>query len=81
MEIHIAIWTTEPLAGAARTESAGPLPFEGWLELLHVLSTLIGPGRSSAGEKLGASPDRLPKEGGRYERTNYGAIDDGPIPE
>ncbi len=81
MEIHIAIWTTEPFAGAARTESDGPVRFEGWLELLHVLSTLVGPGRSSAVEKLRASPDRLPKEGGRNERTNHGDIDDGPSPE
>ena len=79
MEIHIAIWTTEPLAGAARTETEGPLQFEGWLELLQVLSTLIGSGRSSSGEKLTALPDRLPKEGGSDERTNDGDTDGGAI--
>ena len=42
MEIRISIQTTEPLAGSATTGDRGPLRFEGWLELLGVLSTLIG---------------------------------------
>ena len=66
MEIRISIQTTEPLAGAARTETEGPVRFEGWLELLHVLSTLIGSERSS-------------KEGGSDERTNDGDTDGGAI--
>ena len=49
MEICIAIQTTEPLTGTARTESEGPLPFETWPELLHVLSTLIRCEVASAG--------------------------------
>ena len=79
MEIRISIQATEPLAGAARTETQGPLRFAGWLELLHVLATLIGPGRSATGEELEGSPDRLPKEGGSDERTNNGDIDGGAI--
>ena len=79
MEIRISIQTTEPLAGAAKTETAGPLPFEGWLELLQVLATLTGPGGSSAGERLGAAQDRLPQEGGGDECTSDDGIDDGPI--
>lgn len=42
MEIHISIRTTQPLSGIAETESQGPVRFEGWLELLHALSTLVG---------------------------------------
>jgi hypothetical protein len=41
MEIHIVIQTTEPLAGTATAGDRGPRPFEGWLELLRVLSWLI----------------------------------------
>jgi hypothetical protein len=41
MEIHISVQTTEPLTGSATTEGEGPLYFEGWLELLRVLSTLM----------------------------------------
>ena len=42
MEIHISIQTTKPLAGTAVAGSRGPLRFEGWLELLRVLSALLG---------------------------------------
>lgn len=40
-QIHISIRTAQPLTGDARTEIAGPLHFEGWIELLHALATLI----------------------------------------
>jgi hypothetical protein len=42
MEIRITIRTREPLTGTAAAEDAGPVPFEGWLELLHALSRLVG---------------------------------------
>ena len=42
MEIRISIHTTKPLTGSATTAHRAPLRFEGWLELLGVLSTLIG---------------------------------------
>jgi hypothetical protein len=41
MEIRIVIQTTEPLSGAAMAGGRMPLRFEGWLELLRVLSSLI----------------------------------------
>lgn len=41
LQIHISIQAVQPLMGDARTEIAGPLRFEGWIELLHVLATLI----------------------------------------
>ena len=79
MEICIAIQTTEPLTGTARTESEGPLPFEGWLELLHVLSTLIQTEVDSAGGKPAPAQDALTEEGGHNGRANDGAVDDRPI--
>ena len=78
MEIRIAIQTTEPLTGAARTETGGPLPFEGWLELLHVLSTLIGSEVGPAGEKPAAAPDPRTEEGGRAGPAHEGHADHGP---
>ncbi|MDR7420295.1 MAG: hypothetical protein QN178_15440 [Armatimonadota bacterium] len=42
IEINISIQTTEPLAGTATADGREPLRFEGWLELLRAVSTLIG---------------------------------------
>ena len=50
MEIRIVIRTTQPLTGTARTDHDAPLAFEGWLELLTVLSTLVGEVRGASGE-------------------------------
>jgi hypothetical protein len=44
LEIHLSIQTTEPLAGTATAGRQEPLRFEGWLELLRVISALIGAG-------------------------------------
>ncbi|MDR7454750.1 MAG: YciI family protein [Armatimonadota bacterium] len=44
MEIRIVIQTTEPLAGTAAAGRRPPLRFEGWLELLRALSSLIDVG-------------------------------------
>jgi hypothetical protein len=38
--IRIWIERPEPLAGTAATEESEPLRFEGWLELLRVVSEL-----------------------------------------
>lgn len=43
MEIRILIQTMEPLAGTASAGTRGPLRFEGWLELLRVISALVRP--------------------------------------
>ena len=40
MLIRISIERTQPLAGAAATEG-GDVPFDGWLELLRVVSRLV----------------------------------------
>jgi hypothetical protein len=39
--IRIWIRRTYPLAGTAATEQSGPLHFDGWLELLWVISQLV----------------------------------------
>jgi hypothetical protein len=57
MEIRVVIQTTEPLAGRAMAGDRTPLQFEGWLELLRVLSSLIcgegghGSGNGAAGHE------------------------------
>jgi hypothetical protein len=40
MVIHVMIETIDPLTGSAAAEGRTPLPFEGWLELLRVISQL-----------------------------------------
>ena len=44
--IRVWIERAEPLAGTAAVEGAEPLPFQGWLELLRVLSELVVDGRT-----------------------------------
>jgi hypothetical protein len=41
MLIRIWIEGTQPLAGTAATETGDPVAFDGWLELLRVLSELV----------------------------------------
>ena len=41
MLIRIWIERTQPLAGTAATEGSDPLHFDGWLELLRVVSALV----------------------------------------
>ena len=77
MEIHIAIETTEPLTGTARTDTEGPLPFEGWLELLHALSTLIGGEVGSARERPTAPQDQRSRKGGPAGPVHESDPDDG----
>jgi hypothetical protein len=47
MLIRILIDSTQPLAGTAATEEAEPLHFDGWLELLRVISELVAATASS----------------------------------
>jgi hypothetical protein len=41
--VLIRLWIegSQPLAGTAATEGSEPLRFEGWLELLRVVSELV----------------------------------------
>ena len=41
MLIRIWVERMEPLAGTAATEGSEPLRFDGWLELLRVVSELV----------------------------------------
>ena len=57
MLIRITIDHTQPLAGTAATGGSDPVPFDGWLELLRVLSDLVAATPSGAGE-AGAAEER-----------------------
>ena len=46
MLILIRIERAQPLAGTAEIEGTEPLAFDGWLELLRVLSELVAAGMS-----------------------------------
>ena len=48
MLIRVWIEDTQPLAGTAATEGSEPLRFDGWLELLRVVSELVAAAPSSA---------------------------------
>jgi hypothetical protein len=41
MLIHLRIENPQPLAGTAASEDSDPLHFDGWLELLTVISELV----------------------------------------
>ena len=58
----IGVWVerSQPLAGTAATGDLEPRRFDGWLELLTVLSELLAP---SAGEDQDATAE--PSPGGR----------------
>jgi hypothetical protein len=43
MLIRVVIDQAQPLTGTAATEGRDPLRFEGWLELLGVVSELVAP--------------------------------------
>ena len=49
MLIRISIESTQPLAGTAAIKGSDPLRFDGWLELLRVISELVA-ATSSGGE-------------------------------
>ena len=46
---------TQPVAGTAATDEAGPLRFDGWLELLRVVSELVA-GRVQASDERRRGP-------------------------
>ena len=64
MLIRILIERAQPVAGTAVTEGQEPLPFDGWLELLRVLSELVTPAAPSGGA---VEADR-PSSGSRMPR-------------
>lgn len=67
MEIRISIDTAEPLRGTAEANGAAPRRFDGWLELLHVISGLVGAERTRTGAddepgRSGQAAPRTPRE-------------------
>jgi hypothetical protein len=59
--VLIRVWVerTQPLAGTAAIEGAEPRRFDGWLELLNVLSELVA-AASSASEETKATEEPIP---------------------
>jgi hypothetical protein len=39
--IRLVIEKTQPLVGTAAAEGGDPVPFDGWLEMLRVISELV----------------------------------------
>ena len=56
----ICVWVerSQPLAGTAAIEGAQPRRFDGWLELLNVLSELVA-AASSASEQTKATDEPI----------------------
>jgi hypothetical protein len=68
MLIRVWIHSTQPLAGTAATEEAEPLRFDGWLELLRVVSELVAAAMpSGAGDGETADNTRVSNETGRFD--------------
>ena len=80
MEIRISIQTTKPLTGSAMTESEGPLPFEGWLELLQAVATLVGADVDAPGGTLAASQDPRASERS-HDHDAVAGTDESAAPE
>jgi hypothetical protein len=80
--IRIRVTRMEPLAGTAATEGSEPLRFDGWLELLRVVSELVAAatpsgedadsGKGAAAMKPGADVRRLHPESPAQERPGPG---------
>jgi hypothetical protein len=51
--IRIWIHSTHPLTGAAATRGSGPLRFDGWLDLLRVISQLAVADTPAGGRQAG----------------------------
>jgi hypothetical protein len=57
--IHVWVERTQPLAGTAAIEGAEPRRFDGWLELLNVVSELVAAASSASEEtKMTGEPIR-----------------------
>jgi hypothetical protein len=56
--IRVWIERTQPLAGTAATEGAEPVGFDGWLELLRVISELVA-AAPTGGEDMKAAEEPM----------------------
>jgi catechol 2,3-dioxygenase-like lactoylglutathione lyase family enzyme len=61
--VLIRVWIdgTQPLSGTAATEGSEPLRFDGWLELLRVVSDLVGAAPSNGGDAEPAEESKPPR--------------------
>jgi hypothetical protein len=57
--VLISVWieASQPLAGTAAIEGGEPLRFDGWLELLRVVSELVDSAPASGEDGLAESAD------------------------
>jgi hypothetical protein len=67
--VLISVWIErmEPLAGTAVAEGSKPLRFDGWLELLRVVSELVAAAPSTA-EDADTAPGAHARRSGRDGR-------------
>jgi hypothetical protein len=72
MLIRISVDSSQPLAGSAASDEAGPLYFDGWLELLRVVSELVTPARSG-GEDANRAEAAIPAEPDGVDDRRAGA--------
>jgi hypothetical protein len=62
MLIRISVERSQPLAGSAANDETGPLYFDGWLELLRVISELVTIPARSGGEDANQADAAIPAE-------------------
>jgi hypothetical protein len=70
--VLIRIWVKrmEPLAGTAATEGSEPLRFDGWLELLRVVSELVAAAPPSGEDTDSAKGAAARRPGGDVRRLH-----------
>jgi hypothetical protein len=65
--IRIQIDNTHPLTGIAATKGRDPLHFDGWLELLRVISDLVGAETSSGSGDVETADQPTHRRGDQYQ--------------
>ena len=70
MLIRILVKRIEPLAGTAATEGSEPLRFDGWLELLRVVSELVAAATPSGEDADSAKGAAARRPGGDVRRLH-----------
>jgi hypothetical protein len=74
VRIHIWIRKREPVAGHATVGGRKPVPFEGWLDLLELLSDIV---RSSPLGEQSSQSDIAPSDEGGRGRGDVPALSGG----
>jgi hypothetical protein len=71
--IRVWIEDRQPLAGTAAREGSEPLRFDGWLELLRVVSELVAAAPAGGGDRDPAKRAGAGKSGGHVTRLRPGS--------